>query len=337
MSLRNCFAAGRAEAVDICEQSGIEGYQTLEECEKEELNMLCPNGRTEGRLGDDGADIEDSLEESRAVHNMTAESQTAGTHSEGTESAGDGNLHLELSAEDLAGCLAADEDEASGSKVHGSKNTFYIDIGGRLHHKASLCRAASEDFHVPLSTDRLKRVRAQPRYNSKADNASILDNINANDHDIIQVDDPAVALVCCQSRLFLAVIKICGFYLGSNDSRPPQLPAQIIEDPESDVSVRALVMTLLPQSSSSSDPFDWVWNGQFEDSSRTIFIPGQLVSPIDPEHALNTSDDSNSGWQFNSNDLISYRSFLCERSNSSNIDVPRITKTDTFPYALDGM
>lgn len=247
----------------------------------------------------------------------------------------DESLDTELDVEELASTVLKEGEAVDGSLPSGSKmGMCYLDVGGKQRHKASLCRIASADFHVALSTDRLKRVRAQRRYDTKPEN--ILDgNDGSESLDYLVVNDPVVTLIAVDSRIFLAVGKTCTFKTG--DSRLSSIPISQLNDPSVSASIQ--IMVIIPREPTDSDGSDWVWNGKVLDKNALI-VSGEMILPINPVMAIGESEKNEPGGhelRFDTKTLLIFAQELMQRTrNVSRTNIPHMSASKVFPYRYNG-
>lgn len=338
VSLRNCWERGRVMAEEQLDGTGLDAsllFRNLEDDPMGTYDMLRPFGRLvqfEGQSSNDELEIE--LEVSASDPEIEQQ--------DGAVDCVDSELTSELNAEELADTLLAEvESGEAEAKLQGA-GTCYLEVDDKKFHKASLCREASRHFHIPLSTDRLKRVHSQHRYNSRSENSELVVDSSSDAQSYLQVDDPAVSLVYCDGSLFLAILKICSFKW--NDSKPTMIPSGVLNSECEGLSATAQVMCLHPRAPSEGDRSDWFWNNRFEGCSSTYRIDGKLLMPIDAvlATAVTTSIDgaitnTSAEWRFDTRELLHYSSLLNERASAVHIDIPHLTRSNSFPYRHLGM
>lgn len=240
-----------------------------------------------------------------------------------------------LEVDGNGGCELEDE---VGLTERGVKHTCYLEISGKQRHKASLCKIASADFHNPLSTDRLKRVRAQLRYETKGE--SILDADGNNDSEHIVVNDPLVTVVSVDSLPFLAVAKVCSFK--HDNSKIPSVPITLLSDPSLTAIVQ--IMSIIPREPTDDDDSDWVWDQRLADRTP-ITVSGLMLLTINPKLVIRETESVDSGdisteqeLRLDTRTLLAFSQELMERLRTpGRINLPNIRLSNAFPYRYNGV
>ena len=201
-------------------------------------------------------------------------------------------------------------------------------------HKASILRMYSSPLTIADSKDRLKRVRGFSQYNesNSGSEAFLLPSLPSSpDEEIVCVLDPALTLVRCNNKVFLAVFQVSGIRIGTADVQ--SLPSRFLSEPN--VYIHGQVMKLgLIDGTPEPDQPDWEWNGGFETRSSFRDIEGRWVELIDPQMQLasrgrNVGEDT---YVFQTPDLRSVSAMLYERVINETHRLPSITLSDSFPY-----
>lgn len=228
--------------------------------------------------------------------------------------------------------LGSGKELEMGSVALRRSKACLLEINGKQLHKASLCRYASVTFHVPLSTDRLRRVRAQHQY--EPESRFVLDSNDGDDAKDIQVNDPGITIVCVEGNFFLACIRVTGIRL--TRSRYASIPVSKLETPS--LVVSGQIMRLVPRKTTLKDESDWLWDSSFE-RTDTLDIPGYLTMPINPKIAIGEGLADDGGLhelRFDTESILSVSHELLRRSERFDCSIPHIKKTDTFPYRYEG-
>ena len=201
-------------------------------------------------------------------------------------------------------------------------------------HKASILRLYSSPLTISDSKDRLKRVRGFSQYNeskSITDASSLPPLPSSEEEEMICVLDPALTLVRCNNKVFLAVFQVLGIRHDTADVQ--SLPCRFLGEPN--VHIHGHIMKLgLIDGTPEPDKPDWEWNGGFEAHSGFRDIEGRWVELIDPQmqpasRGRNVGEDT---YVFQTSDLRSISAMLYERVTNETHRLPSITLSDSFPY-----
>lgn len=256
---------------------------------------------------------------------------------------GEGQFETDLDVDEVASTALLEVDGQGGCEdgvgltEGGEKHTCYLEISGKQRHKASLCRIASADFHNPLSTDRLKRVRAQLKYEPKGE--TILDADGSNDSEHIVINDPLVTVVSVDSLPFLAVVKVCSFK--HDMSKICSVPFTLLNDPS--LSAIVQIMSIVPREPTNDDSSDWLWDQRLADRTP-ITVSGSMMLPINPKLVIRETEFVESGdkstsqeLRLDSKTLLAFSQELMERLRTpGRINLPDVRLSSTFPYRYNG-
>jgi len=201
-------------------------------------------------------------------------------------------------------------------------------------HKASILRMYSSPLTIADSKDRLKRVRGFSQYNESKYGPDILSLPPlplSPEEETICVLDPALTLVRCNNKVFLAVFQVLGIRHGITDVQ--SLPSRFLGEPNVHIHGQIMKLGLIDGMPEPDQP-DWEWNGGFETRSSFRDIEGRWVELIDPQMQLasrgrNVGEDT---YVFQTPDLRSISAMLYERVINETHRLPSITLSDSFPY-----
>ena len=156
----------------------------------------------------------------------------------------------------------------------------------KMVHKSSVLRLLSDPLTFTESRDRLKRVRGYSRYNEST-NSGVAEPPSApipEDDDSLYLQDPALTLVQCDNRVYLAVFQILGIRRDGKDVQ--SLPPLHLVEPNIRIQGQVMKLGLIGQrdghQGSTGDP-DWEWNGGFESKGTFRDLEGRFVQQVNPE------------------------------------------------------
>ena len=203
-------------------------------------------------------------------------------------------------------------------------------------HKASILRMYSSPLTIADSKDHLKRIRGFSQYNeskSGAETLSFLSLPSSSEEEMICVLDPALTLVRCNNKVFLAVFQVLGIRHDTADVQ--SLPSRFLSEPNVHIHGHVMKLGLIDGTPEPDQP-DWEWDGGFETRSSFRDIEGRWVELIDPQMQLasrgrNVGEDT---YVFQTPDLRSISAMLYERVCVVNEThrLPSISLSDSFPY-----
>ncbi|KAF9536838.1 hypothetical protein CPC08DRAFT_771434 [Agrocybe pediades] len=206
----------------------------------------------------------------------------------------------------------------------------------RKAHKASILRIYSSPLTISESKDRLKRVRGYSRYNETknklAGSSTDTGNLEeADDSNVLCVLDPALTVVQCNERVFLAVFQVSGIRQDSKDVQ--SLPLEYINEPNVRISGQVMQLSLISSTPSVDEP-DWEWTGTFEPRGFLRDIEGSWIEVIDPalQAASSKRTTLDETYGFRTSELRGMAAILYERTKDDMSRLPSVPVTDSFPY-----
>jgi hypothetical protein len=183
--------------------------------------------------------------------------------------------------------LEPDFDDAAGitdARNFSTKAPYdpWVLVDGKKVHKATVLRLYSNPLAASDSKDRLKRVHGFSQYNENVIGVptAIVSSGNPNEvDDILCVQDPALTLVRCNKKVFLAVFQILGIRVDGKNVQ--SLPVTHIHEPNVRINGQVMKLSIL-NNSHQLDAADWEWNGSFEAQATFQNIEGHWVELINP-------------------------------------------------------
>ena len=292
-------------------------------------DIMCPFGSgkmvlVDGRLS---AGERDETDEERDEPRVAVQDEPAAPNPEdGTE--------IEPDLDDVAGTAEL----AESTTLQPPEAWISIDESdpskSKKIHKASILRLYSSPLTISDSKDRLKRVRGFSQYNeskSTAETSSLAPLPSSEEEETICVLDPALTLVRCNNKVFLAVFQVLGIRHDTADVQ--SLPSRFLGEPNVQVHGQIMKLGLIGGTLEPDKP-DWEWNGGFEARSGFRDIEGRWVELIDPQmqpasRGRNVGEDT---YVFQTSDLRPISAMLHERARNETHRLPSITLSDSFPY-----
>ena len=208
----------------------------------------------------------------------------------------------------------------------------WIFIDGKKVHKATILRLYSNPLAVSDSKDRLKRVRGFSQYDESAREASLsLVAPNSKTDNNIQVQDPALVLVRCNKKVFLAVFQILALRVDSKNLQ--SIPSEQIHEPNVRIHGQIMKLALL-NADHQPDGMDWEWNGAFEARSTFQNAEGRWIEPINPgvQRASRGQNRGKDTYTFRSSELRAIALILQQRLSNYFHRLPEVPQTPSFPY-----
>ncbi|KAF8880087.1 hypothetical protein CPB84DRAFT_282601 [Gymnopilus junonius] len=244
----------------------------------------------------------------------------------------------DLDVDDIAGTAELSEAQKSASANQNVPPSAWISIDpttSKKVHKASVLRLYSNPLTVANSKDRLKRVRGYLQYNESKSSAELLLHPplpTSEDENVLCVLDPALTVVRCNNKLFLAAFQVLGIRHDAADVQ--SLPSNLLGEPNVRIHGQIMKLSLIHDQRPEQGTPDWEWNGNFEAHSAFRDIEGQWVELIDPDvqpasRGRNTGEDT---YIFETSDLCGTSAILYERVKDSIHHLPSVAVSDSFPY-----
>ena len=266
VNLETCWQQGMIRATGTLEEAGIAApfHQMISDGG---FDILCPFGNNKIVLIDglteneeDEVLLDDEAEIVRASTDTTFE-------------------QLQPDLEDHAIAESYYASAQDGNPVRLVSTLVYVD--GVQVDKRSILKAFSDPYSFATSTDCLKRIQSIPKFQAFASQSSA--GIPASDFGTPSLlrDDPAVTLVRCKNRVFLAVVQING--LTWNAERVVGIPLASLSDSSGRVSYQ--IMKLLSIKPVEGTESDWYWAQDYEraSGSPSYEVPARYIQCINPE------------------------------------------------------
>lgn len=248
-------------------------------------------------------------------------------------------VHAELDAddlEDLGGVLGQDSlsDAAENTDGHQEFENLVADslpsenisrtvtIASASLSKSKALAIAFKHLGSTSSTDRLKRVREESRYETR--DSFVVDNVS--EAAVLRVTEPIVTLLRCDNKLFMCIGEVNT--LRWNSKTVDEIRIDRLMEPLAQVSFQ--VLSLIP-ATSDDDPTlknDWCSAVHLPFSFK---VSGPLVLAINP--SLSTNTPMHPVYLFESSELVALTASLLERLNRLDLKgVPTIAQSNMFPY-----
>lgn len=155
------------------------------------------------------------------------------------------------------------------------------------------------------------------------------------EEDGLYIQDPAVTLVRCDKRLYMAIFQVLGIRRDGKEIQ--SLPSRFISEPNIRIQGQLMKLSLISHSQESAhqiDSPDWEWNGGFE--ARAVFrdLEGRFVQQINPDRqrasrGRNVGEDT---FVFRSAELRAICATMYERLHKETNSFPHAPLSDSFPY-----
>jgi len=198
-------------------------------------------------------------------------------------------------------------------------------------HKSSVLRLLSDPLTFPESRDQLKRVRGYSRYNEGSTSESPPVPIPEDD-DSLYLQDPAITLVQCDKRVYLAVFQVLS--IRRDGKEVPLVPPLFLVEPNIRIQGQVIKLGLImrPDDHQGSD-WDWEWNGGFESKGVFRDLEGRFVQQVNPDRQLasrvrNTGEET---YVFKSAELRAIAPTMDERLSKDRNSLPVVPLSDSFP------
>ncbi|KAG6836745.1 hypothetical protein H0H93_003969, partial [Arthromyces matolae] len=335
--LSGCWQSGRRHAEDELKDADISPPFDWMEA-RGGYNILSPFGDNKIVLIHGKVDVgeQDEIEEEQDIVQGSSETDEV-CQVQGVD---DGE-ELEPDLDDIAGYTEISQ------QLERDKNYAWVSLSDSLDnpnrasqvHKASVLRLYSNSFATPNSKDRLRRVRGFSQFSPMTPSCSSNSQTSPNlDDHIVCVQDPALTLVRCCQKLFLAVIEIQGITVGGIEVR--YISAERISEPNVQISGQVLRIALVNAAHQTEQP-DWEWLGSYEQKSGFRGACGYWFELVDPtlrkaERGRRTGKDT---YAFKSTDLRASAALLHQRIGELGdlTRLPELPQSNSFPYrATDG-
>jgi len=235
--------------------------------------------------------------------------------------------------------LEPDFDDAAGitdARNFSTKAPYdpWVLVDGKKVHKATVLRLYSNPLAASDSKDRLKRVRGFSQYNENVIGVptAVVSSGNPNEvDDILCVQDPALTLVRCNKKVFLAVFQILGIRVDGKNVQ--SLPVTHIHEPNVRINGQVMKLGIL-NNSHQPDAADWEWNGSFEARATFQNIEGHWVELINPvvQQASRGRNSGQDTYVFRTAELRAIAALLQERIDSDFHRLPGVSQSPSFPY-----
>lgn len=327
--------------------------------ESDGFDILCPfgNGKmvlVDGLMADERNETEEEVEsvavpEASENERLQADVPAAELHPDFDDIA-----NAEASAMDADIITPSPSDdpnhfpESNAIALAGAVPDPWISIGedrgpgtkGKKVHKASVLRLYSCPLGVADSKDCLRCVRGYSQYNESVDKAplhpilpSLLSSSSQAPEQNICVLDPALTIVQCDERLFLAAFQITGIYHAQHSVQT--LPARFLGEPNVHINGQVMKLALIRHEGAlSSEQPDWEWNGAFEAQGVFRDLDGRAVELINPDISP-ASCGRNKGastYIFRTAELRAVSALLYERMASEVHRLPSVSVSTSYPY-----
>ncbi|KAF7970371.1 hypothetical protein HWV62_24292 [Athelia sp. TMB] len=245
---------------------------------------------------------------------------------------------LEPDLEDQAGIEEVRLDQSTTGRPAANPWVAISTNSDTRKHKSTICRKLSSPFAYSLSKDRLKTVRGFTQYNEQLAASSSNAQFTAIEEGelSISVEDPALTLVQCDNKIFLAVVRV--LELRFNSASLQRLPARILHEPN--VRARCQIISLVSCSSSNQpDQADWQWNGLFEtgaSNSGLRQVEGAWLDVVNPalQTRLQGRGLGRPTYAFHTSELRVAAAVLYERLATALRSLPVVAPSKSFPYQL---
>jgi hypothetical protein len=214
----------------------------------------------------------------------------------------------------------------------------YVEMNGVMVLKSRVLGQFQRDGRSALSTDRLRRIRADPRYpSSQSQSATELPSMFGEVKLILS--EPMVTLIKCKKRLFLCVGEVTGIRFGRVELEEIELGRLHEDSVMLDFKLIMLVRSELPKEriddtmmnqpqhdwrSNNSVPLLFTTKGRYVELINPHFTPGSRVGGRrTPSHYF-----------FNSTELLGFGPRICARIQAGETkDLPNIKYAKSeFPY-----
>lgn len=200
----------------------------------------------------------------------------------------------------------------------------YLTVNSKKMYKGRLLK-----IHLttkPGSADRKRRIAGSGKYD---ESASVQTNVIVGESILgagLFINDPAITLVQCAERIFLAVIQVSEILVES------QSIASIVEEELSDRHVGIQFQILKLARTDTEAEGDWLWKSAF---GTTLFrTEGRFIFPIDPTIVVK---DLQPCYVFKSESLLQIASTLFSNLGLEALQsLPTVVATDFFPYRTGG-
>ncbi|KAG6907021.1 hypothetical protein DXG01_010890 [Tephrocybe rancida] len=329
--LSGCWQAGRR-----CAESEIMAAGMATPFERMEsqggFDILCPfgsgkvvlvNGRVDGER-----DETDEERDTILTPNNPSNIDTLHLQASGSE---DSDTDLEPDLDDIAGTAEIAEEKGK-QEAWISLNLNNATSGSARDakvHKASVLRMYLNPLAALNSKERLRRVRGYSQFMQSPN----LPMIHESNEDMVVVQDPALTLVRCRAKVFLAIVEIQAINIGGVDV--PSLSVERLPEPNVQITAQVMKMSLVDVNH-QPDGADWEWLGNYEHKSSIKGASGRWFELIDPDvqKAARGRRAGKDTYTFKSSELQSSAALLHQRVSESNDlhQLPGVAQSDTFPY-----
>ncbi|KAJ7598326.1 hypothetical protein C8J56DRAFT_1091577 [Mycena floridula] len=206
-----------------------------------------------------------------------------------------------------------------------------VTLSGKLVNKA---RALSSRFKYrtsPSSTDRLKRVQEESRYDSIPE-ADIVDFDTGDGRPTLGLSEPICTLVRCEGDIFVCIGLVNSIKVDTQEV--PRLDLNLLGEKTVKVTYQVCRLVGTTQSDDPELRNDWKTSRLCPDLLFTV--SGSLIEAINP--TLSTRDPFKPFYLFTSSTLMAFGASFLDRFTSSEFrTLPTMTKaTIDFPYMLPG-
>ncbi|KAJ7573003.1 hypothetical protein C8J56DRAFT_1133363 [Mycena floridula] len=206
-----------------------------------------------------------------------------------------------------------------------------VTLGGKLVNKARALSARFKYRTSPSSTDRLKRVQEESRYDSIPE-ADIVDFDTGDGRPTLGLSEPICTLVRCEGEIFVCIGLVNSIKVDTQEV--PQLDLNLLGEKTVKVTYQACRLIGTTQSDDPGLRNDWRTSRLCPDLLFTV--PGSLIEPINP--TISTRDPLKPFYLFTSSTLMAFGASFLDRFTSNDFrTLPTMTKaTIDFPYMLPG-
>ncbi|KAG8753308.1 hypothetical protein FRC12_011587 [Ceratobasidium sp. 428] len=212
---------------------------------------------------------------------------------------------------------------------------FVLGPNGIKLHKARLLRDAALFTVQSDSKDRLSRIAGRSRYKPPSDTSDSATNLVTQSSSLgrpcVTLNDPAVTLVRCQDRVFLAAIQVTSIKRDSRLARA--LPVDMLYEDGVQVTFQVLELTPLVEKDpeTASAQLDWTWTKGLLPTPYKC--AGRFVQPINP--VLSTKSPGQPTFLFCSAELQELASSLYAQLPAAHKQLlPVVARGISFPYSI---
>ena len=231
--------------------------------------------------------------------------------------------------------LEGDLEDAIANECPRGPISSEVTINGKVMNKPAALRQKLQHLFNRSSTDRLRRVKEVPCFNSSDIEAPSEESI-VHDSELgapcLRVGHPAAALVSCEGRVFLALVNVLELKFGG-DINLPELELQYLPDKTARIDFQILRVVPASEDIDHRDEYDWCWLQGMEAVCHDV--PGRLVCTVNPGILIQKPGEM--AYLFSSSSLLVLAAHLRRDLRPCDIShIPIVKRTPNFPYRLEG-